>query len=69
MKKFTKQQMSAIVEEARQFGDCYLGEVSFDVIKDTKKWNKFLRDNQIDDCFLTHRSEGDHNDGWFLICP
>ena len=58
-----------IVEEARQFGSCYLGEVSFNVLKDTKSWINFLRKNKLDTEFgITHRENGDHNDGWYLIC-
>lgn len=68
MAGFTKKSMETIVSETRRFGECFLGEVSFDVIKDSRKWHKFLRENRIEDCFLTHRSEGNHNDGWFLVC-
>ena len=58
-----------IVEEARQFGYCYLGEVSFNVLKDTKSWINFLRKNKLDAEFgITHRENGDHNDGWYLFC-
>lgn len=53
-----------IVEEARKFGECFLGDESFDVIKHTKSWNNFLRKNNIEDCFLTK-----YDDGWFLVCP
>ena len=57
-----------IVEEAREFGYCYLGEVSFNVLKDTKSWHTFLRKNGLDTEFgIIHRDNGDHNDGWFLI--
>lgn len=60
--------MMEIVEAAKKFGYAYLGEVSFDVLKDTKKWINFLRKNKLDEQFgLTHRENGDHNDGWFLI--
>ena len=68
MKGFTKKSMEAIVSETRCFGSCFLGDVSFDTIKDSRKWHKFLSENRIKDCFLIHRSEGSHNDGWFLIC-
>ena len=52
-----------IVEEARQFGSCYLGEDSFNVIKDAKSWMRFLRKNDLDCEFgITHRE-----DGWYLI--
>ena len=58
-----------IVEEARQFGSCYLGDVSFNAIKDTKSWIRFLRKNNLDCEFgVTHREHGDHNDGWYLLC-
>ena len=58
-----------IVEEARRFGACYLGEVSFDVLKDFNSWKRFLRKNRLDTEFgIIHRANGDHNDGWFLIC-
>ena len=63
-----KMKKMRIVEEARQFGSCYLGEVSFDVIKDTKSWIRFLRKNNLDcDFGIIHRENGDHNDGWYLI--
>ena len=52
-----------IVEEARQFGSCYLGEYSFDAIKDAKSWMRFLRKNGLDcELGITHRE-----DGWYLI--
>ena len=58
-----------IVEEAREFGYCYLGGASFDVLKDTKSWVRFLQKNGLDTEFrVIHRENGDHNDGWFLIC-
>lgn len=58
-----------IVEEARKFGSCYLGEVSFNILKDIKSWKNFLRKNGLDREFgIIHRENGDHNDGWFLIC-
>lgn len=60
--------MMETVEAAKKFGYTYLGEVSFDVLKDTKKWINFLRKNKLDEQFgLIHRENGDHNDGWFLI--
>ena len=65
---FTKKNMETIVSEARRFGECFLGDASFDTIKDSRKWRKFLNENRIEDCYLIHRSEGDHNDGWFLVC-
>ena len=68
MAGFTQKKMEVIVSETRTFGECFLGNVSFDTIKDSRKWRKFLSENHIEDCFLIHRSEGDHNDGWFLVC-
>lgn len=68
MAGFTKKSMEAIVNETRTFGECFLGNVSFDTIKDSRKWHKFLRENRIEDCFLARRDEGSHNDGWFLVC-
>lgn len=57
-----------LVEEARRFGSCYLGDISFNVIKDTKSWIRFLRKNKLDCEFgITHRENGDYNDGWYLI--
>lgn len=57
-----------LVEEARQFGSVYLGEVSFNALKDTKSWMNFLRKNGLDlELGITHRDNGDHNDGWYLI--
>lgn len=68
-RKGKKMKKMQIVEECRIFGSCYLGEVSFDVLKDTKSWTRFLRKNGLDGEFaITHRENGDHNDGWFLIC-
>lgn len=69
MANFTKKNMEITVEETRHFGECFLGNLGFDSIKDSRKWNKFLRENQIEDCFLYHRAEGGYNDGWFLVCP
>lgn len=55
-----------VVEEARKFGSCYLGEVSFDASKDAKSWIRFLCKNGLDAEFgIIHRENGDHNDGWF----
>ena len=57
-----------LVEEARKFGSVYLGEVSFNVLKDVKSWKNFLRKNGLDcELGVIHRGNGDHNDGWYLI--
>ena len=45
MAGFTKKNMEVIVNEARTFGECFLGNVSFDTIKDSRKWHKFLRES------------------------
>lgn len=61
--------MKKLVEEARIFGDCFLGDTCFNGLKDFKKWKNFLRKNKLDREFgIIHRENGDHNDGWFLIC-
>lgn len=65
----TEAKKMQIVEDARRFGSCYLGEVSFDVLKDTKRWIRFLHKANLDSEFgIIHRANGDHNDGWYLIC-
>lgn len=68
MANFTKKNMELIVNDTRKYGQCFLGDLSFNTIKDSKKWHNFLRNNNINDCFLIHRDEGDYNDGWFLVC-
>ena len=57
------------IEEARKFGDSFLGDTCFDVIKDSKKVHNYLKKNNVNDCWLYHRSENDHNDGWYIVCP
>jgi hypothetical protein len=66
--EMTKKIIERAVEEARKFGDSYLGEVCFDPIKDCKKVNNYLRKNNINDCYLIHVSDTDHDNGWFIIC-
>ena len=64
----TKKVIERAVEEARIYGDSYLGEMCFDVIKDSKKVHKYLKNNEITDCQLRHVSGTDHDDGWYIVC-
>ena len=68
MKSFTKKEMAIIVEYTRKFGKSFLGDLSFDSIKDSKKWIKYLADNNISDCGITYVGNTDHDNGWFLVC-
>ena len=64
----TNKVIERAVNEARIYGDSYLGEISFNVMKDSKKVNNYLKKNNIADCWLTHVSGTDHNDGWYIVC-
>lgn len=65
--KITKMQ---IVEECKKFGQGFLGteDVTFDVLKDTKKWKNFLRKNQLDGKFFLDQRPGQFGPEWFLVC-
>lgn len=63
-----KRTIEIAVAEARVYGDSFLGETCFDVIKDSKKVYKYLRENNINDCFLHHISDTAHDDGWYIVC-
>ena len=69
----TTKQIERAVEETRDFGYSYLGELCFDVIKDSKKVNNYLRKHDITDMYLIYRGDEyrDTRDGsgWFLIIP
>lgn len=64
----TKKVIERAVAEARIYGDSYLGEMCFDVIKDSKKVNNYLKKNNVTDCWLTRVSGTYHDDGWYIIC-
>lgn len=68
MKSFTKKEMAVIVEYTRKFGKSFLGDVSFDSIKDSKKWIKYIIDNDLTDIAITYVGNTDHDNGWFLLC-
>jgi hypothetical protein len=67
-KMIKKRTIEIAVAEARVYGDSFLGETCFDVIKDSKKVYKYLKDNNITDCFLHHVSDTAHDDGWYIVC-
>ena len=51
------------VECAERFGECYLGGVTFDTIKEVKSWMNFLRKNEIANALSFEHREN----GWFLV--
>lgn len=63
------------VNEAIQFGDAFLGDMSFNVLDDTEKVNNYLKKNAIEDVYLVHFEENDNvkdhfggpTIGWYLI--
>lgn len=71
----TNQIIANTVNEAIQFGDAFLGDMSFDVLKDTKKVNNYLKKNIIEDVYLVYFEENDNVKdhfggpaiGWYLI--
>ena len=58
----TKKKIETAINEARIFGECFLGNVCFDTVKDSKKVNNYLSKNNIEDVSLYHCE-----DGWFMI--
>jgi len=48
----TKKQIEVAVEEARVYGDSFVGNLSFDVLKDSKKIQRYLNKNSIEDVAL-----------------
>lgn len=72
MKRLTKKHLEIAVEEARQYGSSFLGNINFDTITDSKKVWSFLKKNGIRDVVLYHKSDDNERtggNGWFLICP
>lgn len=71
----TTKTITNAVNEAIQFGDAFLGDMSFDVLKDTTKVNNYLKKNAIEDIYLVHFEENDNVKdyfggpavGWYLI--
>lgn len=60
----TKKTIELAINDARIFGESYLGGISFDNVKDSKKIENYLRRNNIDDCHLFFN----HNTNeWFMI--
>lgn len=65
------------VNEAIQYGESFLGDLSFDVLKDTKKVNNYLKKNRIENVYLIHFDKdenvkdyyGAYAEGWYLIAP
>ena len=60
--KMTKKKIETAINEARIWGECFLGNVCFDTVKDYKKVNNYLSKNNIEDVSLYHC-----DDGWFMI--
>lgn len=58
----TIKQIEAAIAEARIFGSSFLGDASFDVMKDAPKINKYLREHGIEDVAL----ENDYGEGWYI---
>ena len=71
----TTKTIANAVNEAMEYGESFLGELSFDVIKDSKKVNNYLRTNAIENVYLIHFDENDNVKdnfggqaiGWYLI--
>lgn len=71
----TTKMIANAVNEAIQFGETFLGDMSFDVLKDAKKVNSYLKKNSIEDVYLVHFEENDNVKdcfggqaiGWYLI--
>lgn len=71
----TTKMIANAVNEAIQFGEAFLGDMSFDVLKDTKKVNNYLKKNAIEDVYLVHFEDNDNvkdnfggqANGWYLI--
>ena len=59
----TNKKIEAAIEETYNFGNCYLGNMSFDVIKDTAKINRYISKNNIENIYMTREDNGD----WFLV--
>ena len=60
--EMTKKKIETAINEARIWGECFLGNVCFDTVKDSKKVNNYLSKNNIEDVSLYHCE-----DGWFMI--
>lgn len=58
----TKKNIETAINEARIWGESFLGNVCFDAVKDSKKVHKYLSNNNIKDVSLYHCENG-----WFMI--
>ena len=60
----TTKRIEKAINEARIYGDCYLGTQSFDAIQDRKRVLKHLQKNDITDLALYYAG---NNEGWYII--
>ena len=71
----TTKMISNAINEAIEFGDAFLGDMSFDVIRDTKKVNNYIKNNADENIFLVYFDENDNVKdhfgapaiGWYII--
>ena len=71
----TTKMISNAINEAIEYGDAFLGDMSFDVIRDTKKINNYIKNNADDNIYLVRFEESDnvkdhfggHAIGWYII--